>query len=183
VLVWPGLRYAQMDWRAGGHALSGQLLGSAVCLVASLLWSGGSVLSRRSRLVTSAFVVSGWEMLFAGLFNCIPLAASGQWRQAHWTAAGTLSVAWLVIFGSLIGYTAYIYLLDHVPVARVSTYAYVNPVIAVLLGFLLLREHLGVLEVGGMVLILIAVYLLTGSKLASEQPAAVLECTDAEPAA
>ena len=68
-------------------------------------------------------------------------------------------------FGSLVGYTAYIYLLEHVPVAKVSTYAYINPIVAVILGALLLHEHMVPIEYAGMAAILVAVYLVTSSKL------------------
>jgi drug/metabolite transporter (DMT)-like permease len=79
------------------------------------------------------------------------------------------SLAWLVTFGSLVGYTAYIYLLEHVPVAKVSTYAYINPIVAVILGALLLKERMVAIEYVGMAAILIAVYLVTSSKLKVEQ--------------
>ena len=80
-------------------------------------------------------------------------------------AATSLPVAWLVVFGSLVGYTAYIYLLEHVPVAKVATYAYVNPIVAVGLGAALLGERLVGMEYAGMAAILAAVYLVTSSKM------------------
>ena len=94
--------------------------------------------------------------------------------QAFW------SILWLIVFGSLVGYSAYIYLLDNVPVAKVSTYAYINPIVAVILGALFLRERLVPVEYLGMAAILIAVYLVTSSKLQSGTPVAMLECTDVE---
>jgi drug/metabolite transporter (DMT)-like permease len=82
-----------------------------------------------------------------------------------------------------VGYTAYIYLLDNVPVAKVSTYAYVNPIVAVILGAIFLGERLVGIEYLGMAAILVAVYLVTSSKLKSGMPAATLELVEAEPQA
>ena len=95
--------------------------------------------------------------------------------QAFW------SVGWLVVFGSLVTYTSYIYLLEHVPVAKVATYAYVNPVVAVILGAIFLGERLILLEFAGMAAILAAVWIVTSSKLKASDPAAGLEILEAEP--
>jgi drug/metabolite transporter (DMT)-like permease len=119
-------------------------------------------------------------MLFAGIFNCaIMLIAGGSYR-IHWPAQALWSIAWLVTFGSIVGYTAYIYLLDNVPVAKVSTYAYINPIVAVLLGAVFLHERMIPIEYAGMAAILLAVYLVTSSRLSSGPEIAELECTPAE---
>ena len=158
VLVSPGLMH-------GGHRGGGVLLGSSVALCAALAWSGGSVLSRRARLPAGAFVAAAWEVFFAGLFNSSVALATHSFAGVHLSLRVVLPIAWLIIFGSLVGYSAYIYLLDHVPVAKVSTYAYINPVVAVILGTLLLHERLVKVEYAGMAAILIAVYLVTSSQL------------------
>ena len=173
VLLSPGLR-------EGLHGDTRQLLGTAVALGSALSWTAGSVLSRRARLAVSPFTAAGWEMLFAGLFNTVVLLGSGEYRHTHWTTQGWASILYLVTFGSLVGYTAYIYLLDHVPVAKVATYAYINPIVAVILGALFLHERLVPIEYLGMAAILAAVYLVTGSKLQSGTPAAEIECAPAE---
>lgn len=156
ILVSPGLRER-------GH--SNQMMGSAVAVFSAFVWTCGSVLSRRAKVAASAFVAAAWEMLFAGIFNFGVMALAGQTLRVHWTMQAVWSIAWLVTFGSLVGYTAYIYLLDNVPVAKVSTYAYVNPIVAVGLGALLLHERLVGVEYAGMAAILVAVYLVTSSKL------------------
>jgi len=156
ILVSPGLR-------EGGH--NSQLLGSAVAVFSAFAWTCGSILSRRAKLKTSAFVAAAWEMLFAGIFNFGLMWATGGTYRTHWGMQAVLSVAWLVTFGSLVGYTAYIYLLDNVPVAKVSTYAYINPIVAVVLGALMLHERMVPIEYAGMAAILVAVYLVTSSKL------------------
>ena len=176
VLVSPGLRDTL-------HSPSGQLKGSIVAILSAFAWTCGSVLSRRARLATSAFVAAGWEMLFAGLFNFLVLLTverTGGLQHTHWSSQAGWSIAWLVTFGSLVGYTAYIYLLDRVPVAKVSTYAYVNPIVAVILGALFLHEHLVGIEYIGMIAILIAVWLVTSSRLKSAASAAPLDVLETE---
>ncbi len=176
-LLWPGLR-------EGLHSRSGLLLGSIVCILAAFSWTCGSVLSRRARLATSAFVAAGWEMLIAGLFNfalIFLLEGRASLARAHFSMQAFWSILWLIVFGSLVGYSAYIYLLSNVPVAKVSTYAYINPIVAVILGALLLDERLVPVEYVGMAAILIAVYLVTSSKLQSGAPVATLECAELQP--
>ncbi len=173
VLVSPGLR-------DGLHGDTRQMIGMGVALLSALCWTAGSILSRRSKLALSPFVAAGWEMLFAGVFNFGVMSLNGGYRGSHWGVRAWSSVLYLVTFGSLVGYTAYIYLLDHVPVAKVATYAYVNPVIAVILGAIFLRERMSGIEYVGMGAILIAVYLVTSSKLKSGEPAAEMECAATE---
>ena len=167
ILLSPGIR-------EGMHGHSGQLAGSAIAILAAFSWTSGSILSRHVRLATPTFVASAWQMLFAGLFNFAFMLATGGTYRVVWTAQAVWSIAWLVTFGSLVGYTAYIYLLEHVPVAKVSTYAYVNPIVAVILGALLLHERLVPIEYAGMAAILIAVYLVTSSKLGSGKEVAAI---------
>jgi drug/metabolite transporter (DMT)-like permease len=176
VLLSPGLR-------GGLHGRNEQLMGSAVAVLCAFAWTCGSVLSRRAKLAANAFVAAAWEMLFAGIFNFgLLLVAEGPHAltQTHWTMQAVWSIAWLITFGSLVGYTAYIYLLEHVPVAKVSTYAYINPIVAVILGALFLHERLVEIEYIGMAAILVAVYLVTSSKLQSGKPVAEIECVKAE---
>ncbi len=89
-------------------------------------------------------------------------------------------MAFLVVFGSLLGFSCYIWLIAHVPVAKVSTYAYVNPMIAVILGALILHEKLAPTEYFGMVAIIASVVLVTSSKLSSGRAVAEVECAAVE---
>lgn len=173
VLLSPGMM-------EGMHGDTRQLIGAAVALGCAFSWTAGSILSRRSRLQVSPFVASAWEMLFAGIFNAGVMFASGDYHGTHWHAQAWASVLYLVTFGSLVGYTAYIYLLDHVPVAKVATYAYINPIVAVILGAIFLHERMVAIEYLGMAAILVAVYLVTSSKLKSGGAAADLECNPTE---
>lgn len=172
ILISPGLRN-------GPHVGRAQLLASGTLLLTALAWSCGSVLSRRTTVAASAFVAAAWEMVFGGVFDTGLLLMTGEQHRVRWTAQGVWSIAWLVVFGSLVGYTAFIYLLDNVPVAKVSTYAYVNPIVAVALGAIFLRERLVPVEYAGMAAILVAVYLVTSSRMALE---VAVEEPEAEPA-
>ena len=167
------------------HGDSGQLIGAGVELACAVAWTAGSILSRRAKLAVSAFVAAGWEMLFAGVFGggiLLVLGKHGVASSAPFGLQALTSIAWLVVFGSIVGYTAFIYLLDHVPVAKVSTYAYINPIVAVVLGAIFLHERMVGIEYVGMAAILVAVYLVTSSKLTSEPggPAAVETCAAVE---
>jgi drug/metabolite transporter (DMT)-like permease len=175
-LVGPSLRTGL----AGDHTL---LVALAVLLAGALSWTAGSILSRRSRLPVNSFVAAAWQMLAAGIFNTALGTALGQWPQFHLNAAAVGSLTWLITGGSLLGYTGFIYLLEHVPVAKVSSYAYVNPVVAVLLGIFLLHERPAPAEFAGMAAIVVAVFLLTTAQVRAKgntQPIEELEQMPAE---
>ena len=167
-LLWPGLR-------SGLHGDSRQIVAAGVTLGGALCWTAASVLSRRSVFSISGFAAAGWQILFGGLFSLAMMALTRGYRGAHWGVQAWSAVWYLVLFGSILTYTAYIYLLDNVAVSKVATYAYVNPVIAVILGATFLREHFVAVEYGGMAAILVAVFLVTSSKLKTGEPTVVDE--------
>jgi drug/metabolite transporter (DMT)-like permease len=168
-LVSPSLRLGFAGDRA-------RLMALASLIGAGISWAAGSILSRRARLPVNSFVAAAWQMLAAGIFNTSIGTALGQWSRFHLNSASAGSLAYLITCGSLIGYTAYIYLIEHVPVAKVASYAYVNPVVAVLLGILLLRERPGPTEFAGMAAIVLAVFLLTSAKVrVKDKPTQVVE--------
>jgi drug/metabolite transporter (DMT)-like permease len=155
-----------------------RLLAIVVLLFGAICWTAGSLLSRHARLPVHSFVAAAWQMIAAGVFNLALGTAFGQWPDFHVNAASVGSLAYLVTGGSLIGYTAFVYLLEHVPVAKVSSYAYVNPVVAVLLGMVLLHERPEPAEFAGMAAILVAVFLLTTAQVKAKtapRPAEELE--------
>ena len=88
-----------------------------------------------------AFSATGWQVTAAGIANFIFALLVEDFDRVVWTARGIGAVGYLIVCGSWIGYTAYIWLLEHVPTSKVSTYAYVNPVVAVFLGWLVLHER------------------------------------------
>jgi drug/metabolite transporter (DMT)-like permease len=157
-LVWPSLRTGIAGDRT-------RLLALGALLAGALSWTIGSLLSRRARLPANSFVAAAWQMLAAGAFNTAVGTALGQWPRFHLNGAAAGSLAYLITCGSLLGYTGFIYLIEHVPVAKVSSYAYVNPVVAVLLGILLLHERPAPEEFAGMAAILVAVFLLTTARV------------------
>jgi len=134
-------------------------------LAGALSWTVGSILSRRARLPVNSFVAAAWQMLLAGAFSTLLGTVLGQWPQFHLSVASMGSLAYLVTGGSLLGYTGFIYLIENVPVAKVTSYTYVNPVVAVLLGFFLLHERPAATEYAGMGCILVAVFLLTTAQI------------------
>ena len=106
-------------------------------------------------------------MLFSAVVNALLAFVFRDFRHADWARAGWLAILYLVVFGSLVGFTAYIWLLEHVPTPKVATYAYVNPVIAVFLGWLFRAEGIDHYMIIGMVVIIAAVVLVNTSKLRS----------------
>ena len=162
VLVWPSLRAAHGGTSAAG---SRTMLGVVVLLGAALAFAIGSVLSRRFRFTADTFVATGWQIGAAGIFNATFALSTGAWHRAVWTWSGFGSIVYLSIFGSLFGLVAFTYLLQNVAVTKVSTYAFVNPVIAVLLGVFLLHERLVKTEIAGMAVIVCAVAMVVYSRV------------------
>jgi drug/metabolite transporter (DMT)-like permease len=157
-LLWPSLRQG-----LGGDPAV--LWAIAALLFGALSWAAGSILSRRARLPLNSLVAAAWQMLMAGVFCTALGTALGQWPQFHVNAYSVGSLAYLITGGSLVGYTCFIYLLEHVPVAKVSSNAYVNPLVAVLLGILFLHERPAPAEFAGMAAIVVAVFLLTTAQV------------------
>ena len=157
--------------QTGIHGDRTLLISLAVLIGGTFSWAAGGLVQRHTRLKVNIFVAAGWQMLIAGLTAELLGTLAGEWPAFRPNAAGWGAVAYLVTGGSLIGYTAFIYLLENVPVAKVMSYTYVNPVVAVLLGMVLLGERLVASEYVGMAAILVAVFLLTTAKI-QKRPAA-----------
>ena len=111
------------------------------------------------------FSSTAWQITFAALANLIFALFAGDFSRATWTARGLGAVLYLVVGGSWIGYTSYIFLLRNAPSSKVSTYAYVNPVVAVLLGWLLRSEPLDRYILTGTAIIVASVILVTSAKI------------------
>jgi drug/metabolite transporter (DMT)-like permease len=144
----------------GGGSARGHLSGVVIVLVAAAAWGLGSVLSRRLSLPRRALLGASMEMLTGGVILLIVALFSGELGQTHWgnvSLSAWLALAWLVIPGSIIAFTAYGYALAQLPLSTVSTYAYVNPVVAVVLGVLLLSEKLTLREALGALLVVASV--------------------------
>jgi drug/metabolite transporter (DMT)-like permease len=166
VLLWPdvlsalpGASGAPSNWQPM------RLVAAGALLLGSLSWSVGSIISRRSNLAIGPVAATAWEMTFAGLVNLLISVGLGDLHKTTWSWRGIGATTYLIVFGSWVGFTAYIWLLEHVPTAKVATYAYVNPVVAVFLGWLILHERVDIYIAGGAVVIVAAVALVTSSKL------------------
>lgn len=137
--------------------LRADLRGPAALTFASASWSIGSVYAKRHPTEVSPYIAASIQMIVGGSVVALVGTALGEWSSWHLSLKGFGAFAYLVVFGSILGYSAYAYALRHASATVVGTYAYVNPVIAVLLGWLLLAEPISARTVVAMVLILLAV--------------------------
>jgi len=175
VLLWP-------DLSATG-ALRPQLWASLSLIFASFSWALGSVLAKKWKSPeVDPFSATAWQMIAAGLANLLLAVAIGDPSKVVWTPRGLAAVVYLVVCGSWIGYTAYIWLLGHVPTSKVSTYAYVNPVVAVFLGWLILREPITPYILAGSAVVVASVALVTSAevktRISTEQMQAIETAAD-----
>src|SRR5262245_36268283 len=120
--------------------LAADLRGPIALTCASAFWSLGSIYSKRRPTQASPYMTAAIQVLAGGTFVTLVGTVLGEWGAWHLSGRGALAMSYLVVFGSIVGYSAYSYALRHAPATIVGTYAYVNPVIAVLLGGLLLGE-------------------------------------------
>jgi drug/metabolite transporter (DMT)-like permease len=158
VLVGPG--------NVGGHG-DIRPLGALVLILGSLSWAIGSFWSRDASLPSSGLLTTGMEMLGGGALLLIVGAISGELSRfdiRDVSRVSTIGLLYLITFGSLIGFTSYIWLLDKVSPARLGTYAYVNPVVAVLLGWAIAGERLSIRTGIAAAIVICAVALITTSQ-------------------
>jgi drug/metabolite transporter (DMT)-like permease len=139
----------------GGPLLRGFML----LQIGAAGWCLGSILQRRHQTTAHPVVTGAVQQLATGLAFAVP-AFFAKPHPSAWTGRSIGAVAYLVVFGSIVGYSAYIIALERLPVSVVSIYNYVNPVIAVFLGWLFFREHIGLQEVSAMLIIFFGVALV-----------------------
>jgi drug/metabolite transporter (DMT)-like permease len=154
-------------------------VGAVALIVASMSWSIASALTRKLPLPPSKVMSSGAQMLAGGGFLALTSAALGEFRNFHpWTVSrgAWLSLLYLIVAGSIIAFTAYVWLIHHESPTKVGTYAYVNPVVAVLLGYFLGGEVLGLRTILGTVFVLISVVVITTT--GAKKPATILSVED-----
>ncbi len=138
--------------------------GAIALIVASISWSLAAVLSRKLRLPESKVMSSGAQMLSGGFMLILAAALFGEFKGFHLAAVSErawLALVYLIVAGSIIGFTAYVWLLHHESPTKVGTYAYVNPVVAVLIGYFLGGESLGPRTIVGTLLVLVSVVVIT----------------------
>jgi drug/metabolite transporter (DMT)-like permease len=146
----------------GGAAID--TAGAIALIVASMSWSVASVLTRKLPLPASQVLSSGAQMLAGGVLLTLAAAILGEFRNFHPAVvpgAAWFSLLYLIVAGSIVGFTAYVWLLHRESPTKVGTYAYVNPVVAVLLGYFFGGEPLGVRTILGTLFVLISVVVIT----------------------
>lgn len=162
MLVWPELT-------AGGELGRQFGFGVVALQVACIGWALGSSYSRRHARGENVLGASALQMIFGGAIMLVAATLRREWHDVSFTWRTGAAELYLIVFGSLVGYSAYVYALKHLPVSTVSLYAYVNPVIAVILGTLLLGEPFGwrVLIASAVVFAGVAVVRFRGRRLPS----------------
>lgn len=147
-----------------GSSQTSNIFGMSAIIFASISWSAGSMYSRKAKLPSSPLLSTGLQMIVGGMLLLIVAAFHGDYRGFHPTYISTqswIAMGYLILFGSLIAYTSYIWLIKNAEPSVVSTYAFVNPIVAVFLGWLLAGEKIGVNSFVAAGLIIIAVIIIT----------------------
>jgi len=161
ILLWPRF--------AGVSAGAREYVGIAIQVLATWLWAAGSIYSKRRPVRVDGMVVTGYQMLIAGAVTVAIGTVLGEWSRLDMTPKGAAALLYLIVFGSCVAFTAFIYALAHLPASKVMTYAYVNPVIAVFAGWaagsmgLVPAEPVTASVLVGMVVIITGVALTTAS--------------------
>ena len=162
-------------------------LGACALIAASVSWSVASALTRKLPLPREKAMSSGAQMLAGGVLLTLTAAMLGEFRGFHAQAVSLkawLALAYLIVAGSIIGFTAYVWLIHHESPTKVGTYAYVNPVVAVIVGYIFGGEALGLRTVVGTLLVLVSVVVITTAKTVREagnqafQPEAASELSE-----
>jgi len=152
--------------------------GACALVVAAISWSLAASLSRRLPLPAEKVMSSGAQMLAGGVLLMLAATLLGEFRGFHLrevSRGAWLSLAYLIVAGSIIGFTAYVWLIHHESPTKVGTYAYVNPVVAVLVGYFLGGEALGVRTIIGTALVLVSVVVITTTPKKIERTAPLSE--------
>jgi drug/metabolite transporter (DMT)-like permease len=192
VFAWP-MQHQRVSWRSaaglvlglagvailvGSGTASGRISGVMVVLAAAAAWGFGSVLSHRLPLPGHALLAAAIEMLAGGVALLAVAAGTGEFSHVQWSsipAGSWIALAYLIGPGSILAFTAYGYALSHLPVTTVSTYAYVNPVVAVLAGIVILGEPLTWREGVGAALVVGSVVIILHRSRRAGRPAGAAE--------
>lgn len=181
-LVGVAIGFAGVAWLVlpGGRPEEASTFGIVLLLLAPMFWAAGSFLSGRIDLPKDPFVSTSIQMLCGGVATGIVGGISGEFSDVRLEAFSTSSLvalAYLVVFGSWVAFTAYVWALQNIPVSKVATYAYVNPVIAIALGWMILDEQMTPTMLGAAAIIIASVAMIirreTGPAPTERQVAAV----------
>jgi drug/metabolite transporter (DMT)-like permease len=160
----------------GGVPIDGA--GAMALIIGSISWSVASVLTRKLPLPSSKVMSSGTQMLAGGVLLTLTAAALGEFRNFHPSTVSRgawFALLYLIVAGSIIGFTAYVWLIHHESPTKVGTYAYVNPVVAVLIGYFLGGETLGLRTILGTLFVLISVVVITTTRVEKPVPTLAVE--------
>jgi drug/metabolite transporter (DMT)-like permease len=147
-----------------GAELNGEyVLGVVIIQVGSFFWQAGSVYSKLRPVGVSPLMASAVQMLWAGVVLTLAGTLVGEWAGMSFSARSAGALLYLIVFGSIVAYSAYMYAIQKLPLPLVSTYSYVNPLVALVLGWLILSEPLGWREAGAALVILLGVALVKTS--------------------
>jgi drug/metabolite transporter (DMT)-like permease len=153
--------------------------GALALLIAAISWSLASALTRKVPLHDSKAMSSGAQMLTGGVLLTATAALLGEFREFHLQAVSTkawLALGYLIVAGSIAGFTAYVWLIHHESPTKVATYAYVNPVVAVIVGYFFGGEALSSRTVFGTLLVLVSIVVITtGKKMIQQSPTESLQ--------
>jgi drug/metabolite transporter (DMT)-like permease len=173
------LGFGGVAFLAGPSKLAGSgrvdPFGATVLVLASLSWATGSVFSRRLALPRTPLLGTAMQSLAGGALLILVGLLTGQGAELHWASVSlrsVLALGYLIVFGSLLGFSAYTWLLAHAPPTRVATYAYINPVVAMFLGWALAGERLTLRTVVAAAVIVAAVVLVITARLRAAAPSA-----------
>lgn len=137
------------------------ILGVSMALLSVLSWAFGTVYTSKQKLSIGILFSVGFQMLIAGLIMLVVCFASGKYVNLVYSDhASWYALLYLIFFGSLLAYSAYVFAISKLPPTLVSVYAYINPVVAVILGWLLLQEKMNVNMISGIIVILLGVYVV-----------------------
>lgn len=162
----------QLDGMFAGGSVGSKLPGMLLLIFGSIAWSSGSLYSKHHPSEGSAAVNIAWQMIIAGMLflpGSLLNHEFDHFQLSQVPVKAWMALGYLIVFGSIAAFSAYVWLLQVRPSTQVSTYAYVNPVIAVILGVLFAHEHVSVLQITGLVTILGSVLLINLSKYRSEK--------------
>jgi drug/metabolite transporter (DMT)-like permease len=155
--------------------------GACALIFAAISWSVAASLSRKMPLPAAKAMSSGVQMLAGGVLLTLTAALLGEFRGFHVQAVSRgawLALAYLIVAGSIVGFTAYVWLLHHESPTKVGTYAYVNPVVAVLVGYFLGGEAIGPRTVAGTLLVLVSVVVITTTPAKKIELKPLISATD-----
>lgn len=157
----------QLDGVLGSNIAGAKVIPMALLIFGSISWSSGSLYAKHHPSEGSAAVNIAWQMIIAGILFLPAGLVNNEFRDLHFSqipVQSWLALLYLIVFGSIAAFSAYVWLLSVRPATQVSTYAYVNPVIAVILGVVFAAEHISMIQIGGLLIILVSVLLINLAK-------------------